>query len=582
MKWLNACFKFFASLKLAVVLIVVLGIAFATGTFIESNHGTVAAQALIYRTPWLAVLLFFLALNLLASALDRLPWKKRHIGFLTTHLGIITMLAGALMTQVFSVEGQVQVQEGDTESRMTLSEPLLQVVGIDSGGRWIFPMKQHVFSWSGTQKLRADFMTPFEVNLLRDYPKSKRKELVQKTEDGLPAVHVFLKGSMASVDAWLLLDHPEKGSVHLGPAVIRFSKEPIEIREEKKTTEWGTLKFDFESGVSDEIAIDPKSEGKTFPLKGTPFQIKVYRVFKDAIVNGNELVEKSNEWNNPCIQLILEGKGLSEQHTVFAKFPEFPTLHGLKPSEAHVRIAYQVPQLSLDTEKNEIRFIYQAGQALRYQVKKGSKLKSGPVKLGEEVETGWMDFKFTVDSYFEHAKVEEIYEPLSNTSQYAEAIPVIQANFKKGEITKTFWLPQDELIHVPLGDSNYHVMYGLRTKPLGFQVELKDFMMDTDPGTEHPASFKSLVKLKDPMRGIEREQLIQMNQPLKYRGFKLYQSAYHVEPGKPDISIFTAARDPGNPLKYIGAIVMVAGILMLFYTKQFSTLKGSDPKLRSK
>ena len=113
-------------------------------------------------------------------------------------------------------------------------------------------------------------------------------------------------------------------------------------------------------------------------------------------------------------------------------------------------------------------------------------------------------------------------------------------------------------------------------------MELKDFIMDKDPGTDRPASFKSEVVLKDPMKGIEREHLIQMNEPLKHRGFKLYQSAYHVEPGRPDISIFTAARDPGNPLKYTGAIVMVLGILMLFYTKQFSTLKGSDPRLRSK
>ena len=138
------------------------------------------------------------------------------------------------------------------------------------------------------------------------------------------------------------------------------------------------------------------------------------------------------------------------------------------------------------------------------------------------------------------------------------------------------------MVHTLVGGSNYHLVYGLKTKHLGFQVELKDFMMDKDPGTDRPASFKSLVVLKDPTRGIEEEHLIQMNEPLKHRGYKVYQSAYHVEPGQPDISIFTVARDPGNPLKYAGAIVMVGGILMLFYTKSFSTMKASDPKLRSR
>ncbi|MBI1977802.1 MAG: cytochrome c biogenesis protein ResB [Candidatus Omnitrophica bacterium] len=596
MRWAQILFKFFSSLRLAVTLIVVLGIAFAVGTLIESHHGAHAAQVLIYRTKWLAALFFFLALNLFASAFDRIPWKKKHIGFLTTHLGIILMLMGALVTQAFGIEGQVQIQEGGTEARMTLADPLLHVVEINSGQRWTFEMNQHVFPWSGREKLHAEFATPFHLYLLRDYPKAERNELVQKTENGSPALHLALKGSMASVEDWLFLDHPEKSVIHLGPATVRFSREPIEIHEEKKTSEWGALKFDFENGTALEIPLDFKSAGKTLPLNGTPFQIKVSRILKDAVVNGNELVERSNEWQNPAIQLMLEGKGLSEKHTVFSKFPEFPTLHGMKPSEAHVRIAYDVPQVASGTEENEIRFILQAKDKkekrgtdyslspffLRYQVKKGSELKEGQVELGKETETGWMDFKFVVDTYYEHAVIEESYLPLPNISEDVGALSVIQVEVGKGTEKKMVWLSQGEMVHAALSGSDFHLIYGLKTRPLGFQVELKDFMMDTDPGTERPASFKSQVILKDPMRGIEREHLIQMNEPLKYNGFKLYQSAYHVEPGKPDTSIFTAAKDPGNPLKYTGAIVMVVGILMLFYTKQFSTLKGSDPKLRSK
>ena len=160
---------------------------------------------------------------------------------------------------------------------------------------------------------------------------------------------------------------------------------------------------------------------------------------------------------------------------------------------------------------------------MRYQVKKGSDLTEGQVELGKEIETGWMDFKFLVHSYYEHAQIEETYDPLPNTSEHVEALPIVEVEFDQDGQKKVLWLPQGEMTHLKLGDSDYHAVYGLGTKLLGFQVELKDFMMDTDPGTERPASFKSLVKLKDPMKGIEREQLIQMNEPLKYRGFKLYQ-----------------------------------------------------------
>ena len=104
MKWAIACFKFFASLRLAVALLVILGIVFGAGTFVESHYGTDAAQVLIYRTHWLGFLLILLAFNLLASALDRIPWKKKHTGFLTTHLGIILLLSGALISQAFGLK----------------------------------------------------------------------------------------------------------------------------------------------------------------------------------------------------------------------------------------------------------------------------------------------------------------------------------------------------------------------------------------------------------------------------------------------------------------------------------------------
>ena len=334
MKWAISVFKFFASLKLAVVLIVVLGISFATGTFIESNQGTPAAQVLICRTKWMSALLFLLTLNLLASALDRIPWKKKHIGFLTTHLGIILMLSGALVTQAFGIEGQVQIQEGETESRMTTQEPLIHVMDANSGTKWVFQMKPHVFPWSGKERLYTEFAAPFHLYILRDYPKAIRKESIYESKEGSPALHAILQGSMASVNEWLMLDRPEKSSIHLGPAMIRFSKETIEISKEKPASEWGSLKFDFESGASINVLLDAQSVGKSFPLKDTPFQITVQRIFKDAIVNGNKLVDRSGDWQNPAVEMSLTGKGLSEHHTVFAK--DRPEL--VEPVLVHVEI----------------------------------------------------------------------------------------------------------------------------------------------------------------------------------------------------------------------------------------------------
>ncbi|OGW86236.1 MAG: hypothetical protein A3A81_00815 [Omnitrophica bacterium RIFCSPLOWO2_01_FULL_45_10b] len=584
MKWAIACFKFFASLRLAVALLVILGIVFGAGTFVESHYGTDAAQVLIYRTHWLGFLLILLAFNLLASALDRIPWKKKHTGFLTTHLGIILLLSGALISQAFGIEGQLAIPEGKTESRMTLPDPLIQILAVDSGQRWIFPMKRQAFPWKGQIELIADtdISDLIQVRLLTDYPKAKLVETVQPSDTGSPALHMALKGSRASVDQWLFLENPSRNLIHLGPATIRFEAEPLKNQPEENFPELGFLQFQFDNRIGKKIPLDQKSIGKTFALEKMPYQVQVKRIFKHAIVEGNQLMEQKSGESNPAVELILEGGGLSERHTVFAKFPEFPTLHGLAPSAARVRISYEVPDFSKTNAANELRFIRQPKGLPKYQTKKGDEIKEGQLELGKEIETGWMDFKFAVDQYLEYATLIESYSPLPSYSQSVEAISTVEVEFEKAGEKKTMWLPQGEIVYVPLGGADYHVMYGLKTKPMGFQIELVDFMIDTDPGTNQPASFKSAVKLKDLSLGINRDLIIQMNRPLKHRGFKVYQSAYQQEAGQPEVSIFTVARDPGNPLKYTGAVIMIAGILMLFYVKPFSTLKGSDPKLRNK
>src|SRR4051812_18550654 len=92
--WLrNPIARFFASLKLAVVLLAVLIIAAIAGTIYESTFDAKVARAYIYGAPYFNFWLTLLAANLFVSALSRWPWRKHHTAFLVTHLGIITLLA---------------------------------------------------------------------------------------------------------------------------------------------------------------------------------------------------------------------------------------------------------------------------------------------------------------------------------------------------------------------------------------------------------------------------------------------------------------------------------------------------------
>src|SRR6201997_894924 len=100
-------FRFFASLKLAVVLLAVLIIAAIAGTIYESTFDAKVARAYVYGAPWFNLWLVLLGANLACSALSRWPWRKHHLAFLVTHLGIITLLIGSLIGRIWGIEGTI-------------------------------------------------------------------------------------------------------------------------------------------------------------------------------------------------------------------------------------------------------------------------------------------------------------------------------------------------------------------------------------------------------------------------------------------------------------------------------------------
>jgi hypothetical protein len=107
-------YESFASLKLAVVLILSLAIVLGSATFVEANYGTAAVGFLIYHTWFFAALLSLLALNIFCAAAIRFPWKRHQTGFVITHIGLLTLLAGSAISDRGSVNSQMLVYLGDS------------------------------------------------------------------------------------------------------------------------------------------------------------------------------------------------------------------------------------------------------------------------------------------------------------------------------------------------------------------------------------------------------------------------------------------------------------------------------------
>ena len=573
-------FKFFASAKLAVLVLFGLMAIMAAGTFVESYHGTETARLLVYESPWFAFVLLLLGISLTAAALDRFPWEKKHIGFVITHLGIILILIGSFVTSKMMIDGQMTIAEGETEYQITLPAPILRVYSETTEQDWIIPLKKHAFPWQG-RLLLADRSTepafPFRLDWTADFPKAKMRENLKESAEGPPALKVRLKNSFVDQSQWLVLNDPNLGEVQMGPAKLKFTNEKLKEHEAPAPAA-GYLEIRFDQKPSIPVSLqDGLKLPASFPLEGTPYHIRITRVLKNALVDERNILrdqdadlKTTDAGKNPAVELVLEGNGLAEKHTVFAKFPDFPTMHGMKPSAAGARIFYRLPNSGSRGESHELRFVENGGEWL-YQIQEGLQVKSGKIAVGEPVSLGWMGMEFTVESLWPHSAMDRRFDPEPNTSESEEAVPTVEVEVKTEKETRPVGLRQGVPETVFLDGSKYIIVYGQRRVPAGFKLMLRDFRLEQYPGTSRPASFESDVTLKDDGRGLVRNQTVSMNKPLIYRGFRIYQSGYSQPQGEPEISIFSVGKDPGVPVKYAGTIVMVTGIIMMFYFRRFSS-----------
>jgi hypothetical protein len=94
-----------------------------------------------------------------------------------------------------------------------------------------------------------------------------------------------------------------------------------------------------------------------------------------------------------------------------------------------------------------------------------------------------------------------------------------------------------------------------------YSVQLIDFQHDRYMGTDTPRNFSSLVRLIDPAHNEDREALIYMNHPLRYRGETFYQASY--KSGDTG-TVLQVVRNPAWIIPYVACGLGALGMLMHF------------------
>ena len=119
MKFWSRFYHFLGGVYFALFLISATALFVIAGTFIESLTESHRYAALFtYSNPLFAALLWGFFINILFSALRRWPFRWQHLPFLTTHLGLLMILAGVLAKHYFGLQGTMSLSEGSASDEV--------------------------------------------------------------------------------------------------------------------------------------------------------------------------------------------------------------------------------------------------------------------------------------------------------------------------------------------------------------------------------------------------------------------------------------------------------------------------------
>jgi hypothetical protein len=604
----NGVFKFSSSVKLAVPLMLVTITCVAIGTVIESNYNSDYAKLTVYSSWWFLCLMGLLFLNILNAAISRYPFKKHHTGFVITHIGLLTLLTGAMMTSVSGIDGQLQITQGKSNSWIVLPRLMLsyQYESSPSHQAVVFEKTLTERSGSSLSFLNDSFGHLFRVEKMLPFAKVEKIFTAPSSNPKDVAVSFLLRSQFFNVSEWL--HSTENPEMQMGPATLRLvvdseksgkkilkptrTKLPPAKAATKSSNQDLLVVSDFKSKkVLKEISIANLLKS---PISLNGSRIHLKKAFRHGVVSQNKLIEADGNDGepNPVLELEIESKGQKIREVLYAKFPSF-SLHpegvaglafafkssGQPPESAAVAVAEPPSEAEPSgsapgsREGNTVEFHLNPAEPKKVRIelyKANQPVGSETLEEGQSYQTPWMGMKVFLGTLaWGKTSTQDavITEPQKGQMLPPSAIYISTLGGDQG-----FWLMEGEAKNLNLNGRPAQIYFGRETLELPFSVHLDQFRKVDYPGTETPLSFESEVKINNGLA-----QVISMNEPLRQDGYTLYQASYIMNPGSPPETVLSVNRDPGRPVKYWGSLILSLGIIVFtvmhsgWYRRKFNS-----------
>jgi len=305
--------------------------------------------------------------------------------------------------------------------------------------------------------------------------------------------------------------------------------------------------------------------GKDAAMDGSAFTARIDNYWADFRIDNGKPSSVSDQPNNPAVVVTLRGKGVPV--SAAAPGPHNDTPPGTAPA---------MPEDGTAAPNHLTLFLADDGTVTYALDSRKTGKASGTLELNKPLTTGWADWQLTVDHTLPHAEEWMDFIPTTPPATGPDLPDGIRIRIDQGGKATDQWIPAGWQISVPAGAAQVQVAYGWKQIPLPIGLELLDFEVQRNEGSDSPAGFKSTVHVTS-AEGQTGTGQCWMNNPFNYPGewwrtwsgltFKMSQASWNPENlGQSTIQIL---RDPGWLLKWIGSLLIVSGIFMLFYVKKF-------------
>lgn len=493
--------------------------------------------------------------SLVVAVVDRLPIRRRLLGFYLVHAGIVILMFGAILTRYGGLDGELILTQGQTTDQVRFGSLHLDIERGGAGNE----------STPKNKELVAKFPIPDLIWPYRNEnsanPSQEKHWTIQTILPFSRAVKHYQNRENSWVSDWILRGPQAVEKFELawpgGPAVSDQGQlGPLKYQ----AMEWSS--FQILGGSDIGVQIESISSKETIKLRSLPARIK----FKDG-QQGTLREIKNEKAKVSYFQWQVGDMAFS----FFPRFSEWPVTDSFAPK---TDAGYRLWILDSDLAGATLAMAQDPNQKLwlAYRNKDGRLVRvKASDSSGTPITLPWMELGLSLQRHLVNQIPIFDFEPTIPEKDANRNRIVVEVSTSLESQLRRIWVVEGEETRADIAGVAYYLSLQKNVEKLPVSLSLNDFRMATNPGTDEAASFESTVTVfeKGGFSPPSRERIF-MNHPLKKDGYTFYQASYFPDGFGGYGSVLSVNRDPGRPWKYSGSLILVIGFLIHYWLQRHS------------